>query len=111
MNATDVRIRAMRFLNETVSQLKSRSFAAIQDIPEYPASTKIDLGVPGDLVDQKCMFVLMKDTLPDGTIRVAVQYARPRFFGVMTDMGVDGFVISADGAMRELSQQDCWDLT
>jgi hypothetical protein len=53
----------------------------------------------------------MKDTFPDGAIRVAVQYSRLRCFGIMTDMEVEGFIISADGAVRELSEKDRWDLT
>jgi hypothetical protein len=29
----------------------------------------------------------------------------------MTDMVAEGFIISADGTLRELSEQDRWDLT
>jgi hypothetical protein len=78
--------------------------------PDYPAIPEIDLQVPEELRDQRSVFTAMKDTLPNGDVRVAVQYARHRFFG-MSDMEVSGFIISADGKQRELSEKDRWDLT
>jgi hypothetical protein len=84
--------------------------ATIQEWPEYPASTTFDLAVPTDLLQHKCAFTLMKDTLPNGDIRVAVQFSRYRFLG-MSDMTADGFIISVAGAVKEFSQQDHWDLT
>lgn len=111
MKSPEVRRRALNFLHEAISRLRSNSFASIQNLPDYPASASIDLGVPRELIDQRCTFALMKDTLPDGAIRVAVQYSRPRFMGLMTDMVAQGFRISADGTLRELSEKDHWDLT
>ena len=111
MKAAEVRHRALIFLREAVSKMRSNSFVHIHDIPEYPESTKVDLDIPRDLLDKECAFILMKDTLPDGAIRVAIQYSRPRFFGMSSDMVAEGFIISADGALRELSDQDRWDLT
>jgi hypothetical protein len=108
MNSTEVRRRADRFLLEAVTQLRSKSFAALQAIPEWPESTKLNLGVPTDLLSQKCTFSLMKDTLPDGTVRIVIQYHRP---GIIGEMTAEGFIAAADGTFRELSEQDHWDLT
>ena len=71
---------------------------------------KIDLRAPSDLLEEKCKFSLMKDTLPDGAIRVAVQFSRYRIFGI-SEMSVDGFVVSPEGIVRGLSERDGWDLT
>ena len=109
MKASEIKHRANEFLAATISRLRGESFATFREWPDYPASSKIDLGVPEELYEQKCVFTVMKDTLPNGDIRVAVQYARHRF--IATDMAVDGFIISADGTLKELSEQDRWDLT
>ena len=108
MNASELRRRADSFLLDTVTQLRSKPFAVLQAIPEYPESTKVDLGVPVDLLNHKCAFSLMKDTLADGAVRIAIQYHRP---GIIGEMTAEGFIIAADGTFRELSEQDHWDLT
>ena len=77
MNASELRRSTDTFLLDTVAQLRSKPFAALHALPEYPESTKIDLGVPADLLNHKCAFSLMKDTLPDGAVRIAIQYHRP----------------------------------
>ena len=108
MNASELRRRADGFLLDTVTQLRSKPFAALQAIPEYPESTKIDLEVPADLLNHKCAFSLMKDTLADGAVRIAIQYYRP---GIIGEMTAEGFIVAADGTFQELSEQDHWDLT
>ena len=110
MNNADVRRRADAYMQEKLSEFMAQPFGTINNWPEYPQSSMIDLGVPADLLDEKCRFTLMKDTRPDGAIRVAVQYSHYRFLG-MSDLGADGFVITADGTISELSEQDRWDLT
>jgi|SRR5208283_1096256 len=110
IGAVEIRRRADEFLKQTISCPRSTPVSTIREWPEYPASTTFDLGVPADLLENKCVFTLMKDTLPNGDIRVAVQFSRYRFLG-MSDMTADGFIISADGTVKELSQRDHWDLT
>ena len=109
MNASELGRSVESFLQDTVMQLRSKPFAALQAIPEYPESTKIDLAVPADLLNHKCVFSLMKDTLADGAVRVAIQYHRPGI--IIGEMMAQGFIVAADGTFRELSQQDHWDLT
>lgn len=110
MDNIELQRRVDLFMSRAVSQWKSKSFATISELPEWPASVETDLEVPCDLLEQKCKFSLMKDTLPDGAIRVAVQYSRHRFLGI-GEMSVDGFVVSPEGVLRGLSEQDRWDLT
>jgi hypothetical protein len=109
MNASELGRRVDSFLLDTVTQLRAKPFADLQAVPEYPESTKIDLGVPADLLNHKCVFSLMKDTLADGAVRVAIQYHRPGI--IIGEMTAKGFIVAADGTFRELSQQDHWDLT
>jgi hypothetical protein len=66
--------------------------------------------VPQELLEAKCVFTLMKDTLPSGDIQIAIQYRRYRFLGISQVMA-DGFVITVAGSVEPLSQQTIWDLT
>ena len=52
----------------------------------------------------------MKDTLPDGTIRVAVQLYRHRFLGIGS-ITADGFFVEPTGGVRRFTEEDTWDLT
>jgi hypothetical protein len=110
VGAVEIRRRADEFLKQTISRLRSTPLSTIREWAEYPASTALDLGVPVDLLEKRCVFTLMKDTLTNGDIRVAVQFSRYRFLG-MSDMTAEGFIISPDGTLKDLSQQDHWDLT
>lgn len=88
VGAVEIRRRADEFLKQTISRLRSTPLSTIREWPEYPASITLDLGVPVDLLE-KCVFTLMKDTLPNGDIRVAVQFSRYRFLG-MSDEAASG---------------------
>jgi hypothetical protein len=110
VGAAEIRLGADEFLKQTISRLKSTPLSTILEWPEYPASVIFELGVPADLLKQECVFTPMKDALPNGDIRVAVQFSRNRILG-MSDLTVDGFIIAEDGTLEELSQQDRWDLT
>lgn len=110
VGAVEIKRRADEFLKQTISRLRSTPLSTIREWAAYPASTALDLGVPVDLLEKRRVFTLMKDTLPNGDIRVAVQFSRYRFLG-MSDMTAEGFIISPDGTLKDLSQQDHWDLT
>jgi hypothetical protein len=109
MNASELARRVDSFLVYAVAQLRSKPFAALHAMPEYPESTKIDLGVPTDLLNHKCVFSLMKDTLADGAVRIAIQYHRTGI--IIGEMTAEGFIVATDGTVREPSKQDHWDLT
>ena len=89
-------------------RVKSVPFERIANWPDYPGQPDIDLQVPSELAKYK--FTLMKDTLPNGDVRVGIQCYRYRFLG-MGQMMTDGFVVSPDGRMRPLSDEDVWKLT
>ncbi len=80
-----MRRRADEFLKQTISRLRSTPLLAIREWPEYPARTAVELGVPVDLLEKRCVFALMTDMLPNGDIRGAVQFARNRLLD-MSDM-------------------------
>ncbi len=108
MSSGAANFRTEGFLQEVVNRLRALSFKEIAKWPEYPDKPDINLHVPAELADYT--FTLMKDTLPDGDIRIGIQCYRHGFLGTGR-MTVDGFVVSSDGKMRSLSDQDVWDLT
>jgi hypothetical protein len=108
ISSRDTKRRADAFLAECVARLRKTPFSAIAAWPNYPAAAPVDLQIPGELSRYK--FTLMKDTLPTGELRVAVQRYRHRFLG-MGEMTADGFVAAPDGSTRPLTDQDKWDLT
>jgi hypothetical protein len=99
---------ADQFLADAVTRLREHSFSELAAWPDWPANLSIDLQVPSAL--EKFTFTLMKDTLPDGAIRVAIQRHRHGVLGI-GEMAVDGFVVYPDEKVRVLSERDTWDLT
>jgi hypothetical protein len=100
--------RAEEFLGSSLTRLKELSFLELASWPDYPARAPFDLAVPPEL--NLYNFTLMKDTLPDGEIRIAIQRYRYRFLGVGEMVG-DGFVIFPNGTTRPLSREDVWAIT
>jgi hypothetical protein len=107
MPSTETQLRAEDFVQASLSLLRSVPFERIARWPDYPGRPDIDLKVPSELA--KYTFTLMKDTLPNGDIRVGIQCYRQRIIG--GQMMADGFVVSPDGKIRPLSEEDLWDLT
>jgi hypothetical protein len=110
MNSREIRGRARVFLTDAVAQLQRLPSDSIRAWPEFPPSPNVNLNVPRELLEAKCVFTLMKDTLPSGDVQIAIQYRRYRFLGISQVMA-DGFVITAAGSVEPLSQQTIWDLT
>ena len=97
------------FMAECLDRLRKVPFSDIASWPEYPAKPPISLDVPEELSSYS--FTLMKDTLPSGDLRVAIQRRRSRLLGITAEVTADGFVVAPDGLSRPLSQQDIRDLT
>ena len=108
MTSAETKRRADQFLRAAIARLKATPFQLIAQWPDYPDQPKVNLEVPSELTKYK--FTLMKDTLPNGDVRVGIQCYRYRFLG-MGEMTADGFIVSPDGAVRPLTQEDTWDLT
>ena len=100
--------RADEFLETSLTRLRVLSFLELASWPDYPAKPPFDLAVPSDL--ELYNFTLMKDTLPDGEIRIAIQRYRYRLLGVGEMVG-DGFVIFPNGTTRPLNREDVWAVT
>lgn len=107
-SSREVKRRADAFLAECVARLRIVPFSEIARWPEYPAQVPVDLQVPKEL--SKYKFTLMKETLPTGEIRVAIQRYRYRFLGI-GQVTAEGFVVSSDGTVRALTDRDKWELT
>jgi hypothetical protein len=60
--------------------------------------------VPQQLLEAKCVFTLMKDTLPSGTYRLQFKYRRYRFLGISQVMA-DGSVITVAGSVEPPSRK------
>ena len=108
MKHRDIWERGLTFLAESTRQLSTRGFDAISKWPEYPAAPNIDLRVPAELSSVR--FTVMKDTQPDGSIRVAIQMYRHRFLCIGA-MRADGFFISRGNIVRGFTEKDTWAVT
>jgi hypothetical protein len=108
MASEDLKRSAAVFVADCLERLRKLPFAEISGWPDYPSPPPTPLEVPEQL--RRYTFTLMKDRLPSGEVRVAIQRYRYRFLGI-GDMKADGFVLAPDGATRPLSEQDIWDLT
>ena len=108
MKHRDIWELGLAFLPEATRQLSTLSFDAISQWPEYPKTPDVDLRVPEEL--SSVVFTLMKDTQPDGSIRVAIQMYRHRFLGIGA-MRADGFFVSPGGVVRRFVEEDTWEVT
>ena len=109
MKSADTIAQGNRFLCDAVDRLKGLPFSDLAVWPEYPEISSVDLRIPATL--SQYIFTLMKDTLPDGQIRIALQ-RRQRYAGRGTrKIVIEGFVIASDGISRTLNQREVWYLT
>lgn len=99
---------AESFLRNAVQRLSAIPRDEIALWPEWPAIPSLDLKVPATYSEFK--FTPMKDTLPDGTIRVAIQMYRHRFMGIGS-MTADGFFVEPNGVIRAFTEKDSWSVT
>jgi len=100
--------KATEFLPVATRRLSTLGFDVISKWPEYPGEPAVDLGAPQELSSVR--FTVMKDSQPDGTIRVAVQMYRHRLLGIGA-MKADGFFISSAGEVRWFTEADEWEVT
>jgi hypothetical protein len=100
--------QAKVFLSAVVDSLVALPREEITRWPEWPQLPAIDLHIPDAY--SGFTFTPMKDTLADGTIRVAVQMYRHRFLGIGS-MTADGFFIEPTGSIRRFTGEDTWDVT
>ncbi len=108
MKHRDIWQRGLAFFSETTRQLSTLGFETISKWPEYPKVPDVDLRVPAEL--SSLMFTVMKDTQPDGSIRVAIQMYRHRFLGIGA-MHADGFFVSPGDSVRWFVEEDTWQVT
>src|SRR2546430_9116344 len=108
MKHRDIWRRGRAFLAEVTRRLSELDFDTIAKWPEYPKSPDIDFRVPAEL--SSVAFTVMKDTQPDGCIRVAIQMYRYRFLGIGA-MAADGFFVSPTGNVRRFVEKDTWEVT
>ncbi len=104
----DIWQRGLNFLPEATRGLSGLGFDAISNWPDWPAVPAIDLLVPAELSSVR--FTVMKDTQPDGSIRVAIQMYRYRFLGLGA-MRADGFLIAPGDNLRWFTERDTWEVT
>lgn len=100
--------QATSFLKNLKNRIAALPRIEIETWPNYPVIPVYPLEVPSEL--SSYTFTLMKDTFPDGRIRIAIQCYRPLFV-LGCWMSADGFVSSPDGSYSDLTEQDIWDVT
>jgi hypothetical protein len=97
------------FMASCLDRLRNVPFSDLSKWPEYPAVTPMPLEVPKEL--SSSTFTLMKDTLPTGDVRIAIQRCRSRLLGITAEVTAHGFVVTPNGLTRPLSEQEIWELT
>jgi hypothetical protein len=107
MDTLPLRQRADHFASTYVAILREVSFSTLANWPDWPATSPMTLPAPPDL--GQYTFTMMKDTLPSGAIRIAIQLSREEF--VTSDIAIYGFVISPDGSTHPLTEHDVRELT
>ena len=100
--------KATSFLQGLKRRIADLPRTEIETWPNWPAVPAFPLEVPSELSSYR--FTVMKDTFPDGRIRIAIQCYRNLFLGIGS-MSADGFVLSRDGSCSDLTEQDIWDVT
>jgi hypothetical protein len=108
MNKREIELKADSFLQGVKDRIAALPLAEIKAWPNWPNTPSFSLEVPPEL--SSVQFILMKDILRDGRIRIAIQCYHYRFLGYGR-MTAEGFVLSPDGSRSELTQQDIWDVT
>jgi hypothetical protein len=100
--------KARDVLRKYAEQLATLPYNEIAQWPEWPEIPSIDLGPLKEFKEFKV--TPMKDTLANGTVRVAVQMYKHHFLGVGS-LTADGFLIDPNGSIRWLREEDLWDVT
>ena len=108
MNKRELQLKATTFLQVTKNRIAALPRTEIDAWPNWPATPSFPLEVSPEL--SSFQFTVMKDTFPDGRIRIAIQCYRYRFLGFGW-MSADGFMLSPEGLCSELTQQDIWNVT
>jgi hypothetical protein len=108
MKRAQLNALAQEILSTETARLRQLPYAKIEQWPDFPNTPNMLLEIPTELSEYK--YSLMKDTLPDRSIRVAIQLYRHRFLGIGW-MTADGFVISPNGNLRNFTQEDIWEVT
>jgi len=89
MNKHELQLKAHSFLQVAKDRIAALPRAEIEAWPNWPGIPAFPLEVPPEL--SSFQFTLMKDTLRDGRIRIAIQCYRYRFLGGW--MTADGFAL------------------
>ena len=105
---SEKRQRAVDFVEASLTALQATPSATLAAWPEWPGQPAVDLGVPADLAPYT--FTLMKDTLPSGEVRIAIQAYRQGVLGFY-EAWVKGFAVASNGTIRPLTEEEHWDLT
>lgn len=108
MKRSERRELADSFLKKASNRLQTYSFEEISEWPDYPEELDVNLCVPESLREYR--FTPMKDTMPDGGIRVSIQRYR-KIFWAYGEITADGFTIYPDGKTKSFTDEDRWDVT
>lgn len=100
--------KAILLLRDLKARIASLPRTELETWPNWPEIPLFPVEVPSELSSYK--FTIMKDSFPDGRIRIAIQCYRHFFLG-SGSMSADGFVSSPDGSRSDLTEQDIWDVT
>lgn len=85
-------------------ELRSKSFADLTALPEHDTGDVEILGKPVHLT-------VHRNIQDSGDVLVVVQAARDRYFGITTQIRVEGFIARPNGETAQAPERLLWDYT
>jgi hypothetical protein len=97
--------------NQRVDALLRAEQAALRGLPygdlvELPAHAQREIDAEG----RPAILSTYRDLLPDDAVRVVSQYYRKGPLGTAR-VRAEGFLMAADGVVRDLAESELWDFT
>ena len=96
------------FLQEAVARLATLSYSELSSWPDWPDVPDSGVVAPDQLAAY--IYTVMKDSRPDGSIRIAIQRYR-NIRGPLGEMVAEGFFIHSDGEIVWMVESDKWEVT
>jgi len=86
------------------SELRQRSFAELAALPEVESGNL-------DLMGHRVLFTVYRSARAAEELLVVVQAARQRYFGLFTEIRVEGFLANPSGDRVDAPEKLLWDYT
>ena len=89
------------------NEIQSLKAADASELAALPSSKEKALSIDA----RKTMMITWHDRLPSGEHRIVVQASQRRLFGLFGQVCADGFALSEDGTIRDLTETEITSFT